>query len=86
MFGKKKYTVVGYDKDNDVYVVYDSFRKFDDAVEKGRELGKLVKEDKLRRENGEPIDWIQVYANWNTIDETAVWGSFLEKDEEDKVV
>ncbi len=78
--GKDKFTVVGYDKDGDVYVPYNSFEKFEDAVENGKKLGKLVNEGKLLRDNGEPIDWIQIYQDWGTIDETVVWGSYLEEE------
>lgn len=77
-----KYTVVGYDKDGDVYVPYESFRKFDNAVEKARELAKLVKNDELKRENGEPIDWIQIYEKWGTPLETLILGSYFDEKEE----
>lgn len=83
-WNKNKYTVVGYDKDNDVYVPYVSYKKFEDALIKGKELAELVKKDKLIRENGEPIDWIQIYEHWNTDLEAVVWGSYL--DEEEKAI
>jgi hypothetical protein len=33
----------------------------------------LVEKDELRRkDNGEPIDWIEIYENWNGPDEYKV--------------
>lgn len=64
------YTVVGYDKDNDVYIEYGEYSTLWFAYQHANELSKMVENDELRRrDNGEPIDWIEIYENWNGPDE-----------------
>ena len=64
------YTVVGYDKDNDRYVEYGKYRNIMSAHDRADELTKMIEEGVLiRRDNGEPIDWIEIYGNWNKPDE-----------------
>lgn len=64
------YTVVGYDKDNDVYVEYGTYSNVHFAYMRADELNKMIDRGKLRRkDNGEPIDWIEIYGNWNLPDE-----------------
>lgn len=68
------YTVIGYDKDNDVYVKYAEYSVEWFAIMKARELADMVKQGELRREdNGEPIDWIEVYENYNETDEKKLY-------------
>lgn len=67
------YTVVGYDKDNDVYIECGEYSSICDANIKADELREMIKNGKLRRkDNGEPIDWIEIYENWNEPDEYRV--------------
>lgn len=71
------YTVVGYDKDNDIYVVLDDeYTLSIDAEIYAKELLPLLDKDQLRTKNGEPIDWIEIYYNYNCEDETMVWASY----------
>lgn len=71
------YSVIGYDKDNDVFICYGEHETLEQAIEKAKNLFRLVEKDELRREdNGEPIDWIEVYWNWNKDDEKILWGSY----------
>lgn len=75
------YSVIGYDKDNDVFICYDKCETFELAVDKAKQLILLVEKDELKREdNGEPIDWIEVYWNWNKDDEKLLWGSYNDLD------
>lgn len=61
------YTVIGYDKDNDVYVKYAEYSVEWFAIMKANELKKQIERGSLRREdNGEPIDWIEI---WNDEDD-----------------
>ena len=60
------YTVVGYDKDNDAYIVYAEYSVEWLATMKANELVDKIKRGELRREdNDEPIDWIEVYEDYN---------------------
>lgn len=64
------YTVVGYDKDNDVYEEYGEYSSLWNAHRRASELNKMIDSGELRRkDNGEPIDWIEIYENWNGPDE-----------------
>lgn len=64
------YTVVGYDKDNDVYIEYGEYGSLWTAYGRASELSKMVENGELKRkDNGEPIDWIEIYENWNGPDE-----------------
>ena len=64
------YAVVGYDKDNDVYVEYGEYSVIQSAYQRAEELQKMIDSGELRRkDNGEPIDWIEIYGNWNLPDE-----------------
>lgn len=68
------YTVVGYDKDNDVYIEYAEYSVELFATMKAHELADKIKRGELRREdNGEPIDWIEVYENYNTPNEKRLY-------------
>ena len=67
------YTVVGYDKDNDVYEEYGEYSSLWGAHNRASELSKMIAKGELRRkDNGEPIDWIEIYENWNGPDEYRV--------------
>lgn len=67
------YTVVGYDKDNDVYVEYGEYYDIQFALEIAEELNGMIERGELKRkDNGEPIDWIEVYENWNGVDEHTI--------------
>lgn len=59
------YTVIGYDKDNDVYVKYSESLSRWGACKIASDLAKKIKCGELRRaDNGEPIDWIEVYVDY----------------------
>lgn len=51
-----------------------------DAIKKAEELKKLLDKGELKRicSDGtkEPMDWLEVYWNWNEDDERIVWGSY----------
>lgn len=76
----KGYSIIGYDKDNDVFINYGKFEVLANAMDKAKELVELLNANELKRvcSDGteEPIDWIEVYWNWNEDDEQMVWGSY----------
>lgn len=72
----KKYTVIGYDKDNDVFVTYAQADVLADAMVTAKALKVMLEKDELKRENGEPIDWLEVYWDYNGPDEKMVWASY----------
>lgn len=80
------YSVIGYDKDNDVFICYGKFEVLHDAVNRAKELAKQIANGALKRKcsdgSEEPIDWIEIYCdwieiywNWNEDDERIIWGS-----------
>jgi hypothetical protein len=83
------YTVVGYDKDNDVYEKYGEYTVPYFALIKASEMTGLMNRGELKRKCSdgtmEPIDWIEIYKNMDTSDEEKVWSSYdqnwREKDE-----
>ena len=74
------YSVIGYVKDNDVFVCYGKYEVLANAVEKAKELAKQIENGELKRKcsdgTKEPMDWIEVYWNWNEDDEQIIWGSY----------
>ncbi|WP_303814173.1 hypothetical protein [Selenomonas ruminantium] len=57
-----KYSIVAYDKDNDVYDVFEQGNNLDELKNKLLEYKKLIEKDELRRDigrgrKGEPYDW-----------------------------
>lgn len=74
------YSVIGYDKNNDVFINYGEFEVLAKAVEKAKELSKQIDCGELKRKcsdgTEEPMDWIEVYWNWNGDDEEIIWGSY----------
>ena len=75
MSGSNQFAVVGYDKDNDVYEVFYQNLTYSHAVSMAKWLDNLLVQGKLRRkDNHEPIDWIEVYEGWNSDAEKRVWG------------
>ena len=76
----KKYSVVGYDKDNDVYVKYAENYNVETAIEQAKILFECVKEGYLTRKcsdgNNEPIDRIEVYYDWDGDEENIIWASY----------
>ena len=80
---KSPYVVIGYDKDNDVYVCYGEFIYEKMAKQEAEELTVCMKRGLLKRECSdgtmEPIDWIEVYKNWNKDDEQVVWASYNDR-------
>lgn len=64
------YTIVGYDKDNDAYIEYGESPSRWGACQIASNLAKKIKCGELRREdNGEPIDWIEVYEDYGMLTE-----------------
>lgn len=74
------YTIVGYDKDNDVYeVLDDDYLLSLEAEMEARELAKRASAGDLRRENGEPFDWIEIFYDYHGNQPTMVWASWEEE-------
>lgn len=70
------YTIIGYDKDNDIYEEIAKFNKLEDAIESANSLCYCLVEDELKSCVGEPIDWLEVYFDWNGKNENKVWTSY----------
>lgn len=71
------YTIVGYDKDNDVYEVLDDDYSLSlDAEIEAREFVSKMLNGQLRSKSGEPFDWIEIYYNYGGEEESMVWASF----------
>ena len=74
------YSVIAYDKDNDVFICYGKYMGKPDAIKKAIELKKLLDKEELKRTcsdgTEEPMDWLEVYWNWNKDDERIIWGSY----------
>ena len=74
------YSVIGYDKDNDVFICYGQFDMLTNAMDKAKELVELLNTNELKRvcSDGteEPIDWLEVYWDWNGEEERILWGSY----------
>ena len=70
------YTLVGYDKDNDYYVEYGDYDLSLDAEHDAKQLKKLLDKDELRRDNGEPIDWLEIVQTDNY--DVVYWSSYEE--------
>ena len=45
------------------------------ALRQAKELSKLTEQGKLRNTLGEPIDWVEIYTDWNTDKEERTWVS-----------
>lgn len=73
------YAVIGYDKDNDIFICYGKFDVLANAMDKAKELAEQAYNGELKRKcsdgTEEPIDWIEVYWDWNEDDEQIIWGS-----------
>lgn len=68
------YTVVGYDKDNDVYIPFECTQYEDKAKKIADYFLELIKKGELRNEenDGEPIDCVFIFADWGTDSERMV--------------
>lgn len=76
------YSVVGYEKDNDVFIEFGEYSEFNDAVKEAKRLTNLMNSGKLRRDdNGDPIDWIEVYHNYELPGEELMWASYRDFDD-----
>ena len=75
-----RFTIIGYDKDSDVYEEYGEFTDINIAKEEATRLAKLVRQDELVRidsyDNNEPIDWVEIYRDYDTPDETLIWSDY----------
>lgn len=69
------YKIFGYDKDNDVFVEFGTDKKYNKAVSSATHLSELMEKGELKRDNGEPIDWIEVYQSEGP-NEKLVWASY----------
>lgn len=79
------YSVVGYEKDNDVFIEFGEYSEFNDAVKEAKRLTNLMNSGKLRRDdNGDPIDWIEVYHNYELPGEELMWASYRDFDDKQK--
>lgn len=74
------YSVIAYDKDNDIFICYGKYAEKLEVINKAKELKKLLDKGELKRicSDGtkEPMDWLEVYCNWNEDDERIIWGSY----------
>lgn len=57
---KHRYLLQGYDKDNDMYTLVESFNNYEEALKHGKALLPLLNNDQLTSEQGEPIDWLEI--------------------------
>lgn len=76
------FTIVGYDKDNDVYVPYEKTIYKDKAIVVAKEYAVMIENGELRwpgLDDGEPIDWVSVYQGWATDKEEKIWSSYEEE-------
>lgn len=72
-----EYSVIGYDKDSDVFIHFCKCETLELAIEKAKKLLKFIEKDELKREdNEESIDWIEVYWNWDKDDEKLLWRAY----------
>ena len=78
------YSLVGYDKDNDLYEVLYSSTNYDELFEKTSVLIELCEKDKLFSSEGEPFDWLEILDSNNY--DVVYWTSYekYEKKEEEK--
>lgn len=69
------YTVIGYEKDGDVYIVLETgIDNKKQAIMVAEEKVSLLRAGKLcRADNGEPMDWIEVYHDFGGEHELRVW-------------
>lgn len=78
------YSVVGYEKGNDVFIGFGEYSEFNDAVKEAKRLTNLMNIGKLRRaDNGHPIDWIEVYHNYELPGEELMWASYRDLKEKE---
>lgn len=74
------YSVIAYDKDNDVFICYGKYIEESDAMKKARELKKIFDKGELKRTcsdgTEEPMNWLEVYWNWNEDDERIIWSTY----------
>lgn len=55
------YRLLGYDKDNDVYILFLSDTNLKKLQHKGEELVKNIRSGSLLcSETGEPLDWVEI--------------------------
>lgn len=73
--------VVLYDKDNDFYKVMANNLDAPNAIDMACILTGSVENGTLTN-NGEPYDWVEVYANWDMPDEEILWASYKELEQE----
>ncbi len=70
------YTIVAYSIRSGRYIPYVEMTSFEDAVVEARHLGLGCRNNTFRHMNGEDIDWIEIYENWETPDSEIKWGSY----------
>lgn len=74
----KPYVIVGYDKDNDVYVEYQRTDSLKYAIALARNLMKLLETGSLKRQcsdgSYEPIDWLEIINVYKP--EQILWKSY----------
>ena len=79
----KEYSVIGYEKDSDVFIFYFESESSLAAINKAKELNELCQQDELKRTcsdgTEEPIDWLEVYWHWNEAEEQLIWASYNEE-------
>ena len=80
----KRYAVVGYDKDNDVFVEYKFTDDPKEAEDFALHLTAVMNRGELRMDvTGEPLDWVEIYKHWGEENEEQIWASYdLEEEKE----
>lgn len=76
-----KYALVGYDKDNDVYKVIETYEDLEYLKLKGKYVAEIQKETDNFRKNsdGEPFDWFEIVnANDTEYPNCYYWTSYEE--------
>lgn len=67
------YEVMGYDKDNDVFIVFLNTINLKEAIAEAQQLAEKCKRDELLNpDNGEPIDWVEIYDD----EANCIWASY----------
>ena len=78
------YSVIGYDKNNDVFIKLSVYSEFNDAVEEAKRVTSLSNSGRfLKTLNGGQIDWIEVYHNYELPGEELMWASYRDLKEKE---
>lgn len=80
------YSVIGYEKDNDIHVLLaDGYEFREAAIAEAKRMLPSLQKDELRSVNEEPIDWIEVYRDYGGENESLIWVSNKDGDADESV-